>query len=211
MVFVNNNINANIISKRKVFEANGDTLFYIGNDTNNNNKVFLEKPKFNCGWYYSIDNIFIYTKNMRGFVCSTHITDNESLYNLSHEVILKDCVCNIVELYNKIKEIRIETDKIKCLTNPKEIYNLIYDTIPNLFTEFECLITDTSKLRKYEIKRSYINQTLDNIKNTIKAKESIVRYMLFNEIEIFEGKPVQFHIDRLNSYRNKFVLFKLFE
>ena len=192
-----------LIAKKEPLVKNNDTLFYLGKD-DNGLKYFFDKPHFSCGWYYSIGNITVYSKNMRGFVRTTSLSDKR-------DFCLVESTCDLKELLNKVNEAMTYLNEFKCETNPVKLYELLYDVVSEKLANIEKLITNTAGKKSWEIRNAYAKQTLDNIKDEIIRKEGVIRYMLFNKVELFNGKTVEEHISDLNKYRDKFILFKLFD
>ena len=192
-----------LIPKKEPLVKNYNSFFYLGKDENGL-KYFFDKPHFCGGWYYSIGNITVYSKNMRGFVRTTSLSDKMDFY-------LVESTCDLKELLDKVNEAMPYLNEFKCETDPIKLYDLLYDVISEKLADIEKLITNTAGKKSWEIRDSYAKQTLDEIKNEIIRKEGVIRYMLFNKVERFSGFTVEEHISNLNNYRNKFILFKLFD
>lgn len=192
-----------LIPKKEPLVKYNNTLFYLGKDENGL-KYFFDKPRFSCGWYYSIGNIIVYSKNMRGFVRTTSLSDKMD-FNLV------ESTCNLKELLDKVNEAMPYLNQFKTETDPIKLYELLYDVISEKLADIEKLITNTAGKKTWEIRNSYAKQTLDEVKNEIIRKEGIIRYMLFNKVNEFGGQTVDKHIANLNHYRNKFILFKIFD
>lgn len=195
----------NIVNKKEAVSKDNHLLFYLGKD-GNGLKYFFEKPIFCCGWYYSINNIIVYSKNMRGILFTDMLGYKEE--SLTDNRYLVESTCNLQELLNKINETIPFLDELKKENNPKKVYELVYDYIPNKLVEIEKLITNNSK-HVWELKDSYVNQLLEEVKTEIERKLSIIRYMIFNDVNEFGMMTVEQHIQALNEYRNKFILFKI--
>ena len=192
-----------LIPKKEPLVKNYNSFFYLGKDENGL-KYFFDKPHFCGGWYYSIGNITVYSKNMRGFVKTTSLSDKKDFY-------LVASTCNLKELLDKVNEVIPYLNQFKDETDPVKLYALLYDVISEKLADIENLITNTAGKKSWEIRDSYAKQTLDEVKNEIIRKECVIRYMLFNKVERFSGFTVEEHISNLNNYRNKFILFKLFD
>ena len=192
-----------LIPKKEPLVKNNDTLFYLGKD-DNGLKYFFDKPHFSCGWYYSVGNITVYSKNMRGFVRTTSLNDKR-------DFCLVESTCDLKELLDKVNETMPYLNEFKCETNPIKLYELLYDVVSEKLADIEKLIANTAGKKSWEIKDAYAKQTLDEIKDEIIRREGVIRYMLFNKVELFNGKTVEEHISNLNKYRNKFILFKIFD
>ena len=191
-----------LIPKKEPLVKYNNALFYLGKD-DNGLKYFFDKPHFSCGWYYSIGTITVYSKNMRGFVRSISLSDKRDFY-------LVESTCDLKELLDKINEAMPYLNAFKCETDPIKLYELLYDYVSEKLANIEKLIANTAGKKSWEIRDAYAKQTLDEIKNEIIRKEDVIRFMLFNKVERFNGKTVEEYISNLNKYRNKFILFKLF-
>lgn len=192
-----------LITKKEPLVKGLDTLFYLGKD-DNGLKYFFDKPHFSCGWYYSIGNITVYSKNMRGFVRTTFLSGKRDFY-------LVESTCDLKELLDKVNEAMPYLNQFKTETDPVKLYELLYDYVSEKLSDIEKLIANTAGKKSWEIRDAYAKQTLDDIKNEIIRREGVIRYMLFNKVERFSGFTVEEHISDLNNYRNKFILFKLFD
>ena len=141
---------------------------------------------------------------MRGFVGTTSLRDKRNFY-------LVESTCDLKELLDKVNEAMPYLNQFKDETDPIKLYELLYDYVSEKLANIEKLIANTTGKKSWEIRDAYSKQTLDEIKNEIIRKEGVIRYMLFNKVERFNGFTIEEHISNLNKYRNKFILFKLFD
>ena len=144
---------------------------------------------------------------MRGITFTTCLGNGEN--SLDKNKFLFESTCDLKRLLDIMNYIKIFLDQFKTENDPKIIRELIYSIIPNNLIKIEKLICDTSNKTDFEIKQSYVVQALKNIKNEIIREENFIRYMIMNDVKEYNFNTVEQHIEKLNSYRNKFILFHI--
>lgn len=144
---------------------------------------------------------------MRGITFTTCLGDGND--SLDKNKFLTESTCDLKYLFDMMNHVKPLLDQFKIENDPKAVYELIYSTIPNNLAEIEKFVCDTANKTDFEIKQSYIKQALAVIKNEIRTKEDTIRYMIRNDIKEQARQTVDEHIDDLNAYRNKFILFNL--
>lgn len=207
-MLVATNNNTKIVPKKKSVIKFNEELFYLGKDEKGL-KCHLCKPHFTCGWYFSVNNIYAFYPNMRGI----SFTDTLGVANssISKDRYLIESTCDLKELLNKINEVIPILDKFKIENDPSKIYDLFVEVILNHFVEIEKFVSDTSPKKDWQLKDSYFNQFLNDIKEEVKRKEAVIRYMIFNNIKKFGNQTLENYLNDLNNYRNKFIAFKIFD
>lgn len=161
-----------IVEKKNTIVKDNKKFFYLGKDKNGL-KYFLDEPKFYCGWYYSFNNITVFTPNMRGIL----FTGKLGLENKpceSHYLI--ESVCDLRELWDSMSKAISLLNEFETASDPKILYDLLYTLIPNSFLSIEKLVCDTSEEHDKKLKETFVKQALAIIKNEIRMKEYTIRY-----------------------------------
>lgn len=123
------------LAKKENYRMFGKNIYLIG-VTTNNEKVFLEEPSWNCGWYWGFGYLDTYTNN-RCITKSKDISSHSHFENfdiksnvLNDWHTLKSCVCSLSELKQLMNEaLSLGNEARK--TKSKEYKNLseIHDKI----------------------------------------------------------------------------------
>ena len=168
---------AELINKRITKNWYRDEIWFLGISSHSKSpKIYFRRPSFECGWYWAFNNIIIFTKNMRGWLCLTRLdlrTDNNSLEN-DYSKNVEGCVCDIKELKHILKLLTYYTNKTRRECS-YDYFNISYNIIPSLCADLELLITLTNK-SKDELIKIYQKQVLDDIRTTIASKRNLLSY-----------------------------------
>lgn len=168
---------AELINKRINKNWYCDEIWFLGISSHSKSpKIYFRRPRFECGWYWAFNNIIIFTKNMRGWLCFTRIdlkTDDNSLES-DYSKDVEGCVCDIKELKRILKLLTYYTNKTRRECS-YDYFNISYNIIPSLCADLELLITLTNK-SKDELIKIYQKQVLDDIRTTIASKRNVLSY-----------------------------------